>query len=110
MSLGVANYGHRGRKGEVWTLVHEGPDLLTINLVNLTGLVNDYWNLLHQPPTTLEEFSVELDLAAEAVYLASPDCDGGRAIRLEANVTAGRTQFVVPRLEYWNLIIVQLAR
>ena len=110
VSLGVANYGHRGRKGEVWTLVHEGPDLLTINLVNLTGLVNDYWNLLHQPPTTLEEFSVELDLAAEAVYLASPDCDGGRAIRLEANVTAGRTQFVVPRLEYWNLIIVQLAR
>ena len=110
VSLSVANYGHRGRKGEVWTLVHEGPDLLTINLVNLTGLVNDYWNLLHQPPTTLEEFSVELDLAAEAVYLASPDCDGGRAIRLEANVTAGRTQFVVPRLEYWNLIIVQLAR
>jgi len=110
VSLAVENYGHRGRKGEVWTLVHEGPDLLTINLVNLTGLANDYWNLLHQPPTTLEEFSVELDLAAEAVYFASPDFDGGRAIRLETNVTAGRTQFVVPRLEYWNLIIVQLAR
>ena len=83
---------------------------MTINLVNLEGLVNDYWNLPHQPPTTLEEFSVELNLVAEAVYFASPDLDGGRAIRLEANVTSGRTEFVVPRLEYWNLIIVQLAR
>jgi len=108
--LDVENYGHRGRKGEVWTLVHEGPDLLTINLVNLTGLANDYWNLPHQPPTTLEEFSVELDLAAEAVYLASPDFDGGGARALEFSVASGCTQFVVPRLECWDLIIVELAQ
>jgi len=108
--LDVENYGHRGRKGEVWTLVHEGPDLLTINLVNLTGLVNDYWNMPHQPPTTLEEFPVELGLAAEAVYFASPDFDGGRARSLEFSVVSGCTRFVVPGLEYWDLIIMKLAQ
>ncbi len=108
--LGVDNYGHRGRKEEAWTLVHEGPDLLTINLVNLVGLANDYWNLPHQPPTALEEFPVELDLTAQAVYLASPDFDGGRARPLEFRAASGRTRFVVPRLEYWDLIIVQRAR
>ncbi|MEW5816313.1 MAG: glycoside hydrolase family 66 protein [Spirochaetota bacterium] len=107
VQLGLDNFGYKGRSGEVWTIIHAFKDFLTINLVNFTGLLNDYWNLPHKKPQAVKRIPVEIKRKIGKVYLASPDYNRGTALELETNYSSGVTRFIIPELSCWSLVIIR---
>ncbi len=118
IGYGQLKYDSAGRAGEIWTLIHKGPDFITVNLINLTGHRSGYWNFPHPAPPLLLNIPLELGFQAEKVYLASPDFNFGQTqeLRPELNqdscsgTSSGKTCFNIPRLEYWDLIIIPIDR
>lgn len=98
---------------KVWSLIKEKPSFKVINLVNFKGIEDISWNEPKEKlPSKVEniEISVLTCNDVKAVYLASPDLDYGKAIKLDFNYVEGdqgnKIRFVVPKLEIWDLIYI----
>jgi dextranase len=108
----VARTGHRliGEGGDgIWVVPRRIGPYDTFHLLNLVALDDQWRNAAETPPVqTNIGLRYYVDEAIEAVYLASPDFDFGRTVRL-AHTTGqderGRyVEFTVPRLAYWDMV------
>uniref|UniRef100_UPI0035E45CB9 glycoside hydrolase family 66 protein n=1 Tax=Thermoflexus sp. TaxID=1969742 RepID=UPI0035E45CB9 len=102
--------------GKVWIITRQGGGFETISLINLSDIPSPEWNRLSpMPPTPLNELRVRYHTAREVkrVWLASPDFATPRAMLLEfesgQDTRGNYIAFTVPRLEYWDLIVIEFA-
>ena len=101
---------------KVWPIVREGDGVVGLSLVNLLDIVSPEWNgLLLADPTPLDELRVryQTERNVERVWLASPDFASPQATVLDfepgQDTQGDYIEFTVPRLEYWDLIVIEFA-
>lgn len=106
---------------KVWIIARRGRDFEAISLINLLDITNPEWNgLLLADPTPLDELRVryQTDQRVQRVWLASPDFGSPRAMFLDfepgrdtlGTPTQGNyIEFTIPRLEYWDLVVIEFA-
>jgi dextranase len=99
---------------KVWVITRQGEGFETISLINLLDITSPEWNgLLLADPTPLDGLQVRYQTEQEVqqVWLASPDFASPQAIPLDFSTgqnDQGRTiEFTVPRLEYWDLVVIE---
>ena len=101
-----------GQSGSIWTIVKLWRDEFdTLNLVNLNG-VDEVWRNRSARPPAQSNIAMKYytDKKVQKVYVATPDDGLGRA--QELSFTEGTdgggyyVEFTVPRLEYWDLVIL----
>ncbi|WP_197517504.1 glycoside hydrolase family 66 protein [Microbacterium karelineae] len=100
-----------GAGGTIWTNVMRNDGRDVIHLLNLEG--NDgQWRNPAADPATLTDVPVKYYLGdsptPEAVHVASPDRDGGRATELPftqgSDAGGAYISFVVPSLTNWDIV------
>lgn len=101
---------------KVWPIVRQGDGVIGLSLINLLDIVSPEWNgLLLADPTPLDELRVHYRTKqdVERVWLASPDLASPQATFLDfepgGDAQGDYIEFTVPRLEYWDLIGIELA-
>jgi dextranase len=99
---------------KVWIITRQGEGFETVSLINLLDITSPEWNgLLLADPTPLDDLRVryQTEQKVRRVWLASPDFACPQAIPLDFNPgqnDEGRTiEFTVPRLEYWDLVVIE---
>lgn len=94
---------------QVWGLVGRGADFEALHLVNLTASPQPTWRTAKDAPEPLSDLAVRYPttLPVRAVYAATPDDKSGRLNPLEFNQADGVVSFVVPRLEYWTMLVLE---
>jgi len=114
--LGIENYSSKPRQGSVWVIAREAPGYATVSLVNLVGVNNTLWNVLHEPrapqrapqrgPQRGIPVTMQISGPVESVMLATPDANAGRPQALAFQTAGDRITFTVPALDRWDLVIV----
>ena len=101
-----------GAAGAIWPVLHECADgILALNLINLNG-VDDQWRNPCANPEPQTNFVLRVRTAGpvKSVWLATPDDGLGRprplSFRCLVDAASPLVIFTVPRLEYWNLVIL----
>ena len=101
-----------GQSGAIWTTVRLWHDEFdTLNLINLNG-VDELWrNRSGRPPAqTNIALKYHADKKIQQVYVATPDDGLGQPQALaftEGSDSGGYfIEFTVPRLEYWDLVVL----
>lgn len=101
---------------KVWPIVREGDGVIGLSLINLLDIVSPEWNgLLLADPTPLDELRLRYRTKqnVERVWLASPDFASPQATFLDfepgQDTQGSYIEFTVPRLEYWDLIVIEFA-
>jgi dextranase len=103
-----------GEPDKISCILRQNATYKTITMINLCGQKEDYWNLGKNAPVRQNNITirVHVDQKIKAVYLASPDKEGGRSIQLayayQNNNRGIFVEFIVPELECWNLIYLVL--
>jgi dextranase len=110
------NTDPEGACGKVWIIARQSESFETISLINLSNIPCPEWNsLLLTAPTLLNELPVRYYTEREVkrVWLASPDFANSQALLLEFkpgwDIRGNHVEFTVPRLEYWDLIVIEFA-
>jgi dextranase len=110
------NTDPEGACGKVWIIARQSESFETISLINLSNIPCPEWNsLLLTAPTLLNELRVRYYTEREVkrVWLASPDFANSQALLLEFkpgwDIRGNHVEFTVPRLEYWDLIVIEFA-
>ncbi len=104
---------------KVWTFTKTTVGVSMLNLINLVGESSIEWADSHgnyPAPTEQKNFTVKYyceTSAVGSVRLASPDIRGGEFTKLDfkagSDSEGGFVTFNVPRLEYWDMILVESA-
>jgi dextranase len=101
---------------KVWPIVREGDDVISLSLINLLDIVSPEWNgLLLADPTPLDELRVRYRTKqnVQRVWFVSPDFASPQATFLDfepgQDSQGSYVEFTIPRLEYWDLIVIELA-
>ena len=107
-------FGPGGRPGTLWTLVREGEGYKMLNLVNMLGIDDPFWNAPKgRPPQAVEGVKVRwlVDEDIRDVVFASPDGPDVSCIPLGFTVVVGprgrMLEFQLPRVEYWSTVLVR---
>lgn len=96
----------------------EKPGLMVIHLINLLELDNDIWHEAKAgEPQSINHIEIKLESweRIEEIYWASPDGDSIQAESLMFDYipkgdSAGLyARLVVPRLDYWSMVVIRLA-
>lgn len=102
---------------DVWIIARKGGGFEAINLILARGLPHREWNRpLEIAPSPLEDISVRYfpPQAVRRVWLASPDFDNPVAMCLRFKPDqcpqGNYIEFTVPRLEYWDLLVIEFAQ
>ncbi len=100
-----------GKPNTVWVIARERLGYTMINLVNLIGVSASWKDDQGAPPSVLTDITIELSSVSprsiECIHLASPDFKQGRAVLLDFERTTNSMKFMIPRLDYWDLIVVK---
>ena len=96
----------------VAVLVRQSEDTSreAFSLINMIGIDGEYWDApLTQPPTPLEDLQVHLATSRPIarLYAASPDGDDLSATPIEFTAADGGINFVLSRLDYWTVLVVE---
>lgn len=108
---GVRTSGLRAQDRLV-VLARDAGEYEALSLVNLVGISGGRWDQqLVNGPTPLADLAVRLDVTrpVTAVYWASPDEADPALQALDFTVTDGALSVTLPRLAYWDLLLVQYA-
>lgn len=108
---GVRTSGLRAQDRLV-VLARDAGEYEALSLVNLVGISGGRWDQqLVNGPTPLTDLAVRLDITrpVTAVYWASPDEADPALQALDFTVTDGALSVTLPRLAYWDLLLVQYA-
>lgn len=95
--------------------LHRQPDQSsgraeTFSLVNFMGLATGQWQAAHaNGPTALEKLAVSVKVNGKvaSVWYATPDQASIAPQTLDFTQAGDTLRFVVPRLEYWTMIVVE---
>ncbi len=107
------SFSSEGREGSIWTLIRESRSYLTIHMINLIQ-VGEEWN---QPKPGLSdavtgiEIDILLDTKIKCVSMATPDDGSCTPIRLEYR-TEQRSNgqhviITIPKLAVWDMIWIE---
>ncbi|WP_063867666.1 glycoside hydrolase family 66 protein [Paenibacillus sp. Soil766] len=108
------SYSTYGEANKVWTLIKEKPGLKVVNLINLCGVSDDYWNTGKQKPTPQNDFSLTILLESEvkSVFISTPDNEMGRPQQAQYEIEdrdRGKTLVLtIPHLDIWSLVVIEL--
>lgn len=95
----------------IWTLLRSSPWGDVIHLVNLVGVDDPLWRDPAAVPATRRNvrlrYRVEDPEAVTSVLWATPDDSLGMFEALEFQRGEGFIELEVPRLEYWDMILVR---
>jgi dextranase len=99
---------------KVWIITRQGEGFEAVSLINLSDIPNPEWDgLLLADPTPLDGLRVRYRAEQEVqrVWLASPDFASPRAMaldfRLDRDTPGHYVEFTVPRLDYWDLVVIE---
>lgn len=100
-----------GEPNAVWVIPKRKGNLLMINLINLLD-AHCLWKEEQKEPRILSNIQTKFFLPGSAramrVYLASPDFNHCRPIALDFKNSPAGIELVIPRLTYWDLLIVEI--
>ena len=104
---------------KVWAFAKTAVGVSVLNLINLTAENNINWidsDGTYPAPTEQKEFAVKYYCETSSVAhvrVASPDVNGGEFAKLDFKTGSDSegdfVTFTVPRLEYWDMILVESA-
>jgi hypothetical protein len=104
--------------GGIWSAVREKGPYEMIHLVNLIGVDDDKWR--NGAPTPQAQQNVSLRYygprveQAQSAFYATPDDETGAPYELilahGADSRGPYVEFVVPKLEYWDLVVLREPR
>ena len=101
--------GPAGSHGTVWVIGQRHPDGQVVHLINLLGLPDGEWAQPKPAPTGLRVLRARYDarVPVRRIWLASPDCRGGRGIELPFEGQAGEIRFLIPELRVWDMLVLE---
>lgn len=112
--VSATSEGHRlitEGSGGVWTLLRSTPAGDVIHLVNLVGVNDARWRDPTSAPIVQERIRLTYQLddpsAVREVLWATPDQAPGTFERLAFTHDDGGVQFEVPRLAYWDVVLIR---
>lgn len=104
----------KAEAGCIWTLIKEKPGYKIVNLVNFTGIDDMNWNKAKvKLPSAIKDIELTMLTCHEikAVYAASPDIDGGKAVKLSFEYVesdqGNKIKVNIPELKVWNLVYIE---
>lgn len=104
------------RAGSVWLNVTQRPGQFVLNLVNLTNVTDDRWNVKQPEAQPLRELKLicEPFLRVSRVTWASPDVSESAATPIAREITfgegpGGSVEIELPELVLWATIVVEHA-
>ncbi|MCH1638509.1 glycoside hydrolase family 66 protein [Paenibacillus timonensis] len=107
-------FAPNGEAGSVWTVIKRKPGYQILQLINLVGLEDDYWEHgKHRRPEPQHgvvcHFLIEQPI--ETIYAASPDDPNQEVCFLDYEIVPHEqglaARFVLPALEIWSMVIVK---
>lgn len=108
------NTSPKAEANSIWTLIKEKPGYKIISLVNFDGIEDMNWNV---PKEKLSSRVKDIEVSVltcneiKGVYLASPDFNEGKALKLDFQYEKGeqgnKIKFIVPELEVWDLVYIE---
>lgn len=108
---GVRTSGLRAENRLV-VVVRDSGRYEAFSLINLMGIGGSRWDQqLPHGPQTMTDLAVQVavDRPVTAVYWASPDDDDGALRPLDFTSQDGVLAITLPRLTYWDLLLVEYA-
>lgn len=100
-----------GGSGGIWSVLRRAPAGDVIHLVNLVGVDNELWRDPGPTPTVQERVSLRYQVddpgAVRQILWATPDEGPGTFAPLAFTLGDGYVQFEVPRLAYWDVVLVR---
>jgi dextranase len=106
---GITTQSTRSRD-RVAVIVRQSDNRETFSLINLLGIDGEYWDSpLSQPPTPIENLHVRFQTSRPvvSVYASSPDQEDLGAQPVDFTRDEDSITFVLERLEYWHMIVVE---
>lgn len=117
VSLTGINTSSDGQADTVWTYAKEKKGYEVVQLINLLGMKNEAWRddgANYDAPLSKKDLKLNYTIKegkVKGVYLASPDINGGKAIKLKYKTTKEgentKLQIEVPELQYWDMVYVE---
>ncbi len=98
----------------VWTIIREYKNRLVIQIINLSGISNQWNEPKPKRPNIIKdiEITILINHKFKNIYVASPDFKGGMALPLEYHKEIRNNGqylfFTVPILEIWDTVWVEL--
>jgi dextranase len=112
---GIAT-GGRSAYDRLVVVVRQGAGFETFNLVNLVGLAHGLWHeALPGGPAPQADLAVRIrvDAPVSRIWAASPDGDDASARILDfttgSDADGDFVTFTLPRLDYWQMIVLDYA-
>lgn len=98
--------------GNIWAFSKHKDQRDIIHLINFTHAKHLRWNDTdgdQSEPPVLEDLtlSVSIDRAVHNVWYATPDSHYGSAIALPFTQDEGVVTFILPSLEYWDMVVLE---
>ncbi len=110
LSINGVETGGRGPRDRVAVIARQGQGFETFSLVNLVGIDSGQWDTpLDEGPTPLIDLSVRVQVGGPVarVWWASPDRENLEAQPLDFSRDGDSITFRLPRLAYWDMIVVE---
>ena len=98
--------------GNVITLCRENGNLQAVHLLNFSQANSTSWRDMDgsmPEPALITDAALEIaaDKEVAAVWMASPDIDGGAHKVLPFTKDGGKISITVPSLKYWDMIVIE---
>ncbi|MDQ0194487.1 glycoside hydrolase family 66 protein [Paenibacillus wynnii] len=110
--MGEPAVSHQAEQGKVWSFTKrkDGKDIF--HFINFTEASTMDWNDNYGKQTEPVErlnvsVSVEMDKPVAKVWFASPDYDKGSPQSLAFSQQDGILQWELPKLKYWDMVVVE---
>lgn len=106
-------YSTYGEPNKVWVMVKENPKFKVINLVNLLGNEEDYWNKGKNTPKVIKDIFIDMavEYDVKSVITASPDRESGCPLSADYDIINGirgkRLKLKVSELKIWTMVAVE---
>lgn len=107
-------FAPNGDVGSVWTIIKQKPGYQILQLINLVGIEDDYWehgkNRRPEPQRGVV-CNMLIEHPIEVIYTASPD-DPNQDIRfLDYEIVPHEqglaARFTIPNLEIWSMVVIK---
>ena len=91
-------------------IVRRRGDRVALHLINFSGLEAAQWCDMHPAPKKLLDLSISLpkDWNVRSAWFSSPDMERIGLSRLEISNEDERIHVVVPSLEYWSMVVLEI--
>nr|WP_228731341.1 glycoside hydrolase family 66 protein [Clostridium zeae] len=117
ISLNDIKTSTNGQANTIWTYAKEKNGYEVVQLINLLGMNKEAWRddgANYDAPETKKDLKLNYTIKTgkvKGVYLASPDLNGGKAMKLNYKITKEgvdtKLQIDVPELQYWDMVYIE---